>query len=135
MATVSDFATSVQLHGQTMALLTRNKSGWVHFWKDIDTFEGGQRGRGSSSAAPAIPSDVAASDASKDAMLKAMQSQLDRTKAQLAKANSRGNGNGGGNGASGSGDSKAAAAAGAKKRARGNRKKDNKRTVTVDNRA
>ena len=138
MATVSEFATQVQLHGLTMSGLTKNKSGWVHYWKDIDTFEGGPRGRASSAAA-VMPADVANNESTKDVMLRSLQSQLDKAKANL-KLKHNTNRTGGGGGADDAG-APAPAATGSKpgkgfgKRARGNRTGGGKRKVTATDRA
>ena len=113
-----------------MRQLTRDLAGWTHYWKDIETFEGGQRGRGSDSGSAqpaALPADVAANVIAKDQMLKTLQSQLDRTRANLAKANARTGFNANKNGGNQQNQQASSASAPAnggegKKRARGNRK-------------
>ena len=88
----------MHLHGAKLGDLVSSKQSWTHFWKDIDTFEGGARGRGSGGAhsvtgaeldSGPLPQDVQAHRNASDKLVKSLQNQLAQSKRNAAQGSKR----------------------------------------------
>ena len=90
LCTITEFATAIHLHGAKLGDLVASKHSWTHFWKDIDTFEGGARGQSSHSVSGAdldngpLPQDVAENVNASEKLIKSLQNQLVQSKRNAA---------------------------------------------------